>query len=238
MLSAAENGTISIWLMKNWSHQCTIKAHKGKITGLAVHPSGLLALSVGIDRSLCMWDLVTKKKVLTIKAKTNSSLLKWSPTGDHYIVVCDTEIRVFDSNAVLVSTLDHSNKVISVCFVSATTLAVGCEDGKIRVWLIEDGFLSHELVRHNVRVSALASVNVEGRTMLASSSSDGSVYVWDLDQNPAPEVIATAQANLRVTTMCAMDTTTFSTPFPGGSIQSSSKPTKKISKKSLKKYVK
>lgn len=38
--------------------QQTLRAHKGGVTGLAVHPSGALALSVGRDRGLRLWDLV------------------------------------------------------------------------------------------------------------------------------------------------------------------------------------
>lgn len=36
----------------------TLRAHKGGVTGLAVHPSGALALSVGRDRGMRLWDLI------------------------------------------------------------------------------------------------------------------------------------------------------------------------------------
>ena len=35
-----------------------LRAHKGGVTGLAIHPSGALAISVGRDRGLRLWDLL------------------------------------------------------------------------------------------------------------------------------------------------------------------------------------
>ena len=36
--------------------------HKGAINSLAIHPTGRLALSVGVDRTLHTWDLVKGRK--------------------------------------------------------------------------------------------------------------------------------------------------------------------------------
>src|SRR4051812_15028162 len=100
MLSGASDGTISIWNTNDWACETTLKAHKNRITGLSMHPSGKVALSVSSDRSMCVWNLITFKKVLLIKAKTNTSIIKWSLTGTEYLVVCGDEARVFNGEGI------------------------------------------------------------------------------------------------------------------------------------------
>lgn len=39
----------------------SLKGHKGRVNSVAVHPSGKVALSVGSDRTLRMWDLMRGK---------------------------------------------------------------------------------------------------------------------------------------------------------------------------------
>ncbi|XP_051970338.1 p21-activated protein kinase-interacting protein 1-like [Xyrauchen texanus] len=49
LLSGGEDGLICVWNTKKWECLKSIKAHKGHVTSLSVHPSGKLALSVGSD---------------------------------------------------------------------------------------------------------------------------------------------------------------------------------------------
>lgn len=47
LLSGSADGSVSIWRAgKSWDHLKLMKGHKGGVNGLAVHPSGLVALSV------------------------------------------------------------------------------------------------------------------------------------------------------------------------------------------------
>ncbi|KMS93896.1 hypothetical protein BVRB_026830 [Beta vulgaris subsp. vulgaris] len=149
----------------------------------------------------------SKEKVLTIKAKSNSSLLKWSPSGSHYMIACDKEARLFDSNGDLGCTFSNHFKIVSICFLADAVAVTGGQDGVIRVWDTISGLQRYELSHHKSRVSALDAIKIPGRLLLASSSSDGSIAVWDLDRQPAPEVVAVADAKLRVTSMCSVDTT-------------------------------
>lgn len=62
LLSASEDGTICIWRTRDWECMATMKGHKGRVNGLSVHPSGKIAISVGKDKTLRLWNLMTGRK--------------------------------------------------------------------------------------------------------------------------------------------------------------------------------
>ena len=61
LISASEDGTICIFRARDWSLLRSMKGHKGRVNSVAVHPSNKIALSVGKDRTLRMWDLMRGK---------------------------------------------------------------------------------------------------------------------------------------------------------------------------------
>lgn len=67
LLSASEDGTLCLFHARDWSVLRTLKGHKGYVNSVAVHPSGKVALSVGKDRTLRMWDLMRGKGSASMK---------------------------------------------------------------------------------------------------------------------------------------------------------------------------
>lgn len=61
LLSASEDGTLALFSSRDWALLRTLKGHKGRVNDVAMHPSGKLALSVGKDRTLRMWDMMRGK---------------------------------------------------------------------------------------------------------------------------------------------------------------------------------
>ena len=55
-------GTICIWRTKDWECLKILKGHKGRVNSLAIHPSGKIALSVSIDKTVHLWNLLTGQK--------------------------------------------------------------------------------------------------------------------------------------------------------------------------------
>lgn len=52
----------------------TLRGHRGGVVGLAVHPSGKLALSVGRDGTLRTWNLIKGRKAYITKLKRGEAL--------------------------------------------------------------------------------------------------------------------------------------------------------------------
>ena len=67
LLSASEDGTICIWRTRDWECMATMKGHKGRVNGICVHPTGKIAVSVGKDKALRLWNLMTGRKASNTK---------------------------------------------------------------------------------------------------------------------------------------------------------------------------
>lgn len=58
LLSASEDGAIHVWDTSRWETLKVLHGHKGAVDSLSIHPSGKLALSVGRDYTLHVWNLI------------------------------------------------------------------------------------------------------------------------------------------------------------------------------------
>lgn len=58
LLSADSNGLINLYRTRDWALLKTLRGHTGRVNACYAHPSGKVALSVGQDGMLRMWDLM------------------------------------------------------------------------------------------------------------------------------------------------------------------------------------
>ncbi len=87
LLSASEDGTLCLFRARDWSVLRSLKGHKGRVNSVAVHPSGKVALSVGQDRTLRMWDLMRGKGSGSTKIYKGKNLLYFDIS--HSILIRD-----------------------------------------------------------------------------------------------------------------------------------------------------
>lgn len=59
LISGCADGELSIWRTSDWECLLRMKGHKAAVLGVAIHPSGRVALSVGADKKLMLWNLTT-----------------------------------------------------------------------------------------------------------------------------------------------------------------------------------
>ena len=95
LLSASEDGTLALFRARDWAVLRTLKGHTGRINSVAVHPSGKLALSVGRDRTLRMWDLMRGKGSASTKLGVEGELVRWSADGTMLVVQYQKIIDVY-----------------------------------------------------------------------------------------------------------------------------------------------
>jgi len=94
LLSGSDDCTICIWRMSDWSCLHILGGHKKGITGLAIHPSGKVALSVSKDNTMKMWNLVEGRIAFTRRLKGSADAVHWDPSGRFYLLVMSTSVVV------------------------------------------------------------------------------------------------------------------------------------------------
>lgn len=208
MLSAAEDGLIHVWSTESWECIASLKGHKGAVRDLSIHPSGRVALSVGADGTIRMWDLTAFKPALVQTTDTkNLFLVEWNPTGGSYVVLSngaigEATINVHELDGTLSKCMSFDTRVLCITFLSATLLVAGGENGVVSVCDVKTGVMVHTLKGHDKRIRGLAPflTGVEP-PLLVSASSDGTVNLWSLDSQE-PLCTFTNSTN-RITALCS-----------------------------------
>lgn len=95
LISASEDGTIALFHARDWTVLLTLKGHKGRVNSVAVHPTGKVALSVGKDRALRMWDLMRGKPSASTLLGKEGELVRWSMDGREFMVQSGNTLDVY-----------------------------------------------------------------------------------------------------------------------------------------------
>ncbi|KAL4062558.1 WD40-repeat-containing domain protein [Scleroderma yunnanense] len=203
LLSASEDGTLCLFHARDWAVLRIFKGHKGRVNSVAVHPSGKVALSVGQDRTLRMWDMMRGKGSASTKLGKEGEVVRWSLKGSFFIVQCHSSLEIFSTDMVLRHTLSHASRIHSVRFCKRVNgagelMLVAAEDKKVSVYQVpedpeETPSIIAEMVGHSNRVKAVEILeiavpprtNSTSTTIVCTVSSDGKIFVYDLAGLPA-----------------------------------------------------
>ncbi|KAM9166030.1 p21-activated protein kinase-interacting protein 1 isoform 2-T2 [Pangshura tecta] len=182
LLSGAEDGLICIWDTKRWECLKSIKAHKGHVTSLSIHPSGKLALSVGTDKTLRTWNLVEGRSAFIKNLKQNAHIVKWSPSGEKYVVVITNKVDVYKLETASVSgSITTEKRISSVRFITDSVLAIAGDDEVIRLYDCDSQKCLCEFKAHENRIKDIYSFEKEGLQVIVTASSDGYIKLWSLE---------------------------------------------------------
>ncbi|KAF1430192.1 p21-activated protein kinase-interacting protein 1-like, partial [Spheniscus humboldti] len=189
LLSGAEDGLICIWNTKRWECLKSIKAHKGHVTSLSIHPSGKLALSVGTDKTLRTWNLVEGRSAFIKNLKQNAHIIKWSPDGERYVTVTTNKVDIYKlDTASITGTITTEKRVSSLRFITDSILAIAGDDEIIRFYSCDSQKCLCEFKAHENRIKDIYSFEKEGQHVIVTASSDGYIKMWSLDLNKIKDV--------------------------------------------------
>ncbi|KAJ3108416.1 hypothetical protein HDU96_007532 [Phlyctochytrium bullatum] len=194
LLTASEDGTVAIIRTKDWEQLDTLSGHKGPVRSMAIHPSGRLLLTISDDGYLKLWD-ITKSNCCAYTHKLDdgpAEQVVWSSTGDYYAILRNRglKIHVFrTSDASLSSKFEGKRRrnAITVARLQGDkeVLIAGGEDGKVEMWDFEtSNLLARWDSGHKARIKDLDALTLRTPSavnVLATCSTLGGIFVWDLD---------------------------------------------------------
>ncbi|XP_043362934.1 p21-activated protein kinase-interacting protein 1 isoform X2 [Dermochelys coriacea] len=203
LLSAAEDGLICIWDTKRWECLKSIKAHKGHVTSLSIHPSGKLALSVGTDKTLRTWNLVEGRSAFIKNLKQNAHIVKWSPNGEKYVVIVTNKVDIYKLETASVSgAITTEKRISSVRFITDSVLAIAGDDEVIRLYDCDSQKCLCEFKAHENRIKDIYSFEKEGLQVIVTASSDGYIKLWSLELDKiqdSPSLLCEVNTKARLT---------------------------------------
>ncbi|TFK39731.1 WD40-repeat-containing domain protein [Crucibulum laeve] len=206
LLSASEDGTLCLFRARDWAVLRALRGHKGRVNAVAVHPSGKVALSVGKDKTLRMWDLMRGKGVASTKIGKEGEIVRWSTDGSLLIVQSGSVIDVYNTDMALLHTIKHSSRCHDVKFVKRVNgdgdvMLVGAEGKKLTVYEVsadqdKEPKIIAEMVGHENRVKAVQTLDIalpaaSGRTsttIVCTVSSDGNIHIYDMIAVPVTKI--------------------------------------------------
>ncbi|XP_027691562.1 p21-activated protein kinase-interacting protein 1 isoform X1 [Vombatus ursinus] len=202
LISGGEDGLICVWDAKRWDCLKSIKAHKGHVTSLSVHPSGKLALSVGTDKTLRTWNLIEGRSAFIKNIKQNAHIVEWSPSGEKYIVVTINKIDIYQlETASITGTITTGKRISSVTFISDSILAVAGDEEIVRLFDCDSLKCLCEFKAHENRVKDICSFEVPEHHVIVTASSDGFIKMWRHNPNKKtpPSLLCEVNTKARLT---------------------------------------
>ncbi|KAL0576232.1 Protein mak11 [Marasmius crinis-equi] len=207
LLSASEDGTLCLFHARDWSVLRTLKGHKARVNCIAVHPSGKVALSVGKDRALRMWDLMRGKGVASTKLGKEGEIVRWSTDGSRFVVLSGSTIDIYDTAMTLIHTTNHPSRLHDAKFTlrvdgKGEVLLIGAEDKTVSIYDVPTDQehppkIIGKFVGHTNRIKAMETLSVtipqaeenttspKSTIIVSTVSSDGKIHVYDLSSLPS-----------------------------------------------------
>jgi len=182
LFSGGSDGTICIWKSGSWVCEKTLQAHKGGVNDISVHPSGKLALSVGMDRSLKTWNLIKGRTGFVTNLHGVADVVKWSSEGKYFAVGILTRVDIYDvSTAKVVYSIPFGKRPTSIVFLKDDVVAVAGDKEIVEVHSISKSSKLSEFKAHSVRVKDMAFVN-EHNVLVTISNCDQFVKLWKFEE--------------------------------------------------------
>lgn len=187
----SRKGTLYVWNFEEPEHPVKLTGHTDHIWSLAFSPDGKRLVSGAADNTARIWDVELGEEIaiLPIGEPCTPMGFAFSPCGDLIVGGLHNEIRFWCAKQLttirIITKPDNNRRTYALAFspcgkylASGTWWQEGMEKMAIRIWDVASGENIHTFWGHNSDVQSLA-FSPDG-TLLASSSFDGTILVWDL----------------------------------------------------------
>jgi len=203
LVCAGDDGCLRVFETKKMGDLFyTFPSQEGSISSLALHPSSKVCLTVNPQTGFVFtWDMIAGRKCFVKSFKQlKPSIVRWSPTGSHFIVSSNKKAQVLDVKTTeCVCELNFSKWVQCLEFVKcgdADVIVSGDNDGYLTFFDIQGKTLS-KFKAHEGRVKGLHVLPCQQFSKVAkyeqsdlficTGSTDSFLKVWHVSSSSLVE---------------------------------------------------
>ena len=201
-----EDFTVHVWTQKgklqnNWKLEHNFPSHKKIVENIIFSPNSKLIATASRDNTAKLWDL-QGNPIETFLHGDEVTSVSFHPEGQYLATSSfDGTAKLWNLKGELIQVLPHDDKVTDVEFSpDGKYMATSSLDLKVILWELQaeqiQGELQVEQIReyegHLAYISDLKfshDSHDSKSKLLASSSSDGTVRLWDLEVNEKESVL-------------------------------------------------
>ncbi|KAL8963696.1 MAG: hypothetical protein Q9193_000064 [Seirophora villosa] len=145
--ASTSTGNVKIW--ENGTEVATFSSHAGEVTALALHPSGDILASVGVDKSYIFYDLTTN--IIATQILTDSALTTAGFHPDGHLFAAggvDGQIKVYDvKSATNAANFDSTGPIAGMSFSENGTWLATAANGStvVSIWDLRKAAVIHRI---------------------------------------------------------------------------------------------
>eukprot|EP01100_Stratorugosa_tubuloviscum_P004638 TRINITY_DN2167_c1_g2_i1.p1 TRINITY_DN2167_c1_g2~~TRINITY_DN2167_c1_g2_i1.p1 ORF type:complete len:261 (-),score=70.47 TRINITY_DN2167_c1_g2_i1:24-806(-) len=155
LISSSEDGKICIWRRKDWESLKVLNAHKGAVINFSIHPTGKVAISIGKDKFLKLWNLIDATCAYETRLQNEPIMVMWFPCGTKYLIMYQRQIECFKKTGKIIFSVQSDTKLHWVTHVKEGLIATGGEDHRIQFWNSLSGEKLSSLLGHTNRFDSI-----------------------------------------------------------------------------------
>ena len=121
LVSGGVDGNLIIWSVGQWDSLKTLKAHRGGVTALSLHHSGLVAMTAGADSHIAMWDMKKGRVAHKTKQRVKPDILQFTPSGGAFATVSGSRLTLTSAETGAVTgVFDAPKRAMCLAMAGAT----------------------------------------------------------------------------------------------------------------------
>lgn len=189
-MSGSFDEHVKLWDVRSGDCVSTLPAHSDPVTGVDFNRDGTCVVSGSHDGLVRIWDTATSECLKTIYAEGNPpvSHVRFSPNGKFVLAgTLDASLRLWNigSDGKCSKTYrGHANSsfccfaAFNVANPNCRTIAAGSEDGRVRLFDVQDKRVRQELAGHADAVLAVDASREREFVATGGMEKDRTVRFW------------------------------------------------------------
>lgn len=200
LASGGWDGTVRLWRVADGAQTALLDEQGVNVLGVAFSPDGQIVAATGGSEVIRLWQTRTGRLLRAVGGNRGYfSSVAFGPTGNILITTgADRVVCLWRaSDGALLERIAPESGALSLAVgPEGHTLALGCGDGRIRIYDLTRGKVKSVLEGHRGGVISLA-YSKDG-TLLLSTSGDGPVLLWDMEAGTLRHRLQGHESSVRV----------------------------------------